>query len=70
MALRRMTALPHITAQAANAGGRNVRTQPKLALTWPPKLERSRGPVSKTGRDDELKPHDQRTAYGKPNEQS
>ncbi len=41
-----------------------------LALTWPLKLQRSKGPVSKTGRDDELKPYDQRTAYSKPNEQS
>ena len=47
-----------------------ARRRKTLALTWPPKLQRSKGPVSKTGRDDELKPHDQRTAYSKPNEQS
>ena len=41
-----------------------------LAMTWPPKLERAKGPRPKTGRDDELKPRDQRAAYSKPNEQS
>ena len=41
-----------------------------LALTWPLRLQRSKGPRPKTGRDDELKPYDQRTAYSKPNEQS
>ena len=35
-----------------------ARRRKTLALAWPPKLKRSKEPVAKTGRNDELTPHD------------